>query len=132
GANHRRVATGCSQDSPEPGPQRESRGRLLYVVARLAQQERHTLARRRLHSQEYPVGQLEPPEMADRRGRAKGIGVPADEARDVLEGDFLELLLDAVEGEVSGVPRDDGHGERRAPPEGGAAARATRPDRPPA
>src|SRR2546429_7135940 len=56
---------------------------------------------------------------ADRRGRAKGIGVPADEARDVLEGDFLELLLDAVEGEVSGVPRDDGHGERRAPPEGG-------------
>src|SRR5205809_2104085 len=65
--------------------------------------------------------------MSDRRGRAKGIGVPADEARDVLEGDFLELLLDAVEGEVSGVPRDDGHGERRAPPEGGEAARATRP-----
>src|SRR3989475_9691109 len=88
-----RFATGFGLDGREPGPQREPRGRLVDVVARLAQQDRRTLARRRLHAQEEPGGQLEPPEMADRRGRAEGIGVPADEARNVLEGDFLELLL---------------------------------------
>ena len=125
-----RLAAGLRLDGREARPHREPRGRVVDVVGRLAQQDRWRLAGGRRHAQQDPVRELQLPEVADRRGRAEGIGVPVDEARDVLEGQFLELLLDAVEAEVSAVPRDAGQGERRDPPEGGEAGRAADPQRP--
>ena len=124
------LAVGLGLDGAEGGARGEPGRRVVDVVARLAQQERHMQAVAPLHAQHRAVGELQAAEMADGRGHPERVRVAADHAEDVLEHGLFDDLLGPMQRDVAGIARDGRDAEHRDPPQRRESPRAPRPERP--